>query len=686
MGKRKDILKCYVDNMVDFLQPMTGLTAEELTARVQAIVKEDFKNPQLTYLHTVSEGNVTVKKTDLLTFTREIGDKIIAPSGSVYKTADEQLSFITQFILDNVNNRNKFKKLMLAATAIGDKANRQRYHYAQATTKICNNSIPGGFGSPWNGFYDKGGYNSVTSTARIAISESFLTTEQLLGGNFAFFTEEDILNYILLNVRQCPDNLADTLDRHNIKIITRTELFTFYNDVIRQYQGKGVELQLVSKVLSMFSPSQISYLFYLGNLRHLIWRNSDVFRAKIDGILHAQVDSIDPSISPDDLFKLDGDLAILISATFSDKLEGMQIWDLPKKAPDKAREFVAIGRHVQTCLDEMQELFKIFINVRPHQGRVAVKSNMWRNTVIISDTDSVIFTCKDWVKWYTGKLDICATGYFITSLAIYWLTKAIKDVLVTVSINFGITGKFIHTMGMKNEYLYPIMILYDLKKTYAGIIAIQEGIVLPKPKIDIKGANLRGSDICAESTKFVQDFISNDILKHALDSKVSAVEMIEKVVKFENGIRESLLSGSADYCKMTSLQPKEKYDHPESTNFMYAELWNWVFGDTYDILQLPLKTSIAHIFPPSPSYLDSLSRTNIKLYHKFMSFKETYQRFPNAIAIGSAKNRIPPELMPLLDIRAIVFHNIRPLYLTLNKLSIDVGIDRKQQVLLSDIY
>ena len=136
------------------------------------------------------------------------------------------------------------------------------------------------------------------------------------------------------------------------------------------------------------------------------------------------------------------------------------------------------------------------------------RHEMIRNSVPISDTDSVITTMVKWMLWYNkGDMFVNQDSYNIAAMGIYFMTKCVEHSLYKYSIGYGAKGKFAKIMKMKNEFLYVALVLYSLKKTYAGIIAIHEGIKLKKYKVDIKGANLRSSAICKESTDFNKELI-----------------------------------------------------------------------------------------------------------------------------------------------------------------------------------
>ncbi len=51
------------------------------------------------------------------------------------------------------------------------------------------------------------------------------------------------------------------------------------------------------------------------------------------------------------------------------------------------------------------------------------------------------------------------------------------------------------------------MMLYDIKKVYAALMAVQEGVVQKSLTPDIKGAAIRGTDASATAKVFIKEFM-----------------------------------------------------------------------------------------------------------------------------------------------------------------------------------
>jgi len=666
------------------------LSREEANQYVRDVAKSKYQPKTIIHVETVRYGETRIVAEDLAIYYERKRDMIMSPSGSVYLPTDQKIGIVTQLVTDQLKRRSQHKKAMLQAKAVGDTTTEMQHYFAQTTIKINVNSLPGGMGSMYNVFYDKGNYNSITSSARALIAQAYTTAETVLGGNFAWFSEEELINHIMIHITDGidRDKLRDMMNRHHLRWPTRVELYEFYRKTIQQYHPSD-QIPRVKELINTMTAEEVAFFWYFQNLRHLIWGNENIFRPWLNDLFDLTKIEMRSDVVPDDLFKIDKDLIAVIAVSFNELFstddDTMQVYDFPSKRPDLAKKFVSIAHYVQEQLDGIRDLFDMFIYTRLNTPRINLKKHMFRNTVILSDTDSVIFTAKDWVEWYTGDyFKLTTKTYQISSCAIYWLTKAISHCLAKYSVAHGATGEFIKIMEMKNEFLYPTMIVYSIKKTYAGQIKIQEGVILNKLATDIKGVQLRGSDVCATATKFVEDFLVKHVLEKA-NGRLSAAELIGTVVKFEQQIRKSVLDGETEFFKMLSIKMERDYATPTSSNYFYLMAWQEIFAQKYGDIQPPTKTAIAFLYPPTEQYYTMLEDMDKRLAKSAREFYLKYKRHPASICINPQLDRVPKELIPLIDIRSIIYHNVKALYLTLTQLGISVGSDDKK-LLLSDLY
>lgn len=685
---RPGIISSYRKNMIQHLVRAEDLEPTEAGKLVDEIIKTELTNVRICSDDTLSYGNTKVVYRTLGQFVNDVcRDSIVTPSGSIYTPVHKKKAFLARMIQDGLAQRKALKKKMFVAAAEGNETMTKKFNYAQSSVKIKLNSLPGGLGSPWNLFYDKGGYNAITSSARALIAQSYTIAESFLGGNWAWFNEEELLNHIYICIDKCPpsETINDTISKYGIKTIDSETLFAFMHGTVKQYVP-GVRLDTVAKVLLTLEPHVIQFLYYIHNLRHLFWENENVFKPWMKDLLSIKLSDNWQDHNPGDLWKIDGDLLAVVFTIMSTELEGIKTSDLVDKHPDVARKCVDVGMRMQSMLDAIEPLFDTFIYTEVNAQKVLSRKTMFRNTVIISDTDSVIYTSKDWVKWYVGQVDeIIDDSYNAAAMVTYWLTKAVADTMAKYSIAQGATADNVPIMQMKNEFLYPALILYDAKKVYAGIIKVQEGVVLPKVKTDLKGGAIRSSDVSKESRDFTKDLIVEHILNPAMRGNIGATELINHVVRFEHKLLNSLQSGGIEYLARQSVNTEDSYDKPDSSAWAYVDAWNSIFGAKYDPIQPPDKVPIIKIIPPSLRYIESLKSIDMTIYQKFKDYISAKGRFPTAIVLSTSVRQIPEELLPLVDIRHIVFTNIKPIYLTLERMNIAVGYEKKK-VLLSDVY
>jgi len=689
---RPPLLKTYKENMATYISRVNNIPYAQAEQLVREIMVARYQPKTAVLLDTQLYGEPKIVGTDLATFFESQADKVISANGCVFKQHETKLGITAQMVKEKLAQRKVLKKNMLKAKAVGDENMALQCYYGQTLIKININSLPGSYGSPYNLNYAKDLYNAITSNARALIGYAYSTAEAVLGGNFAWFSEEDLINHITIHLTPGiidKDEVKRVIINHGLKTVDKETLMQFYLKEVRLYKKKA-ELHLVRKLVDSLSPEEVQFFYYFQNLRHIMWGNDEYFRKWTNDTFDLTKIQMDANDNPQDLFKLEGDIVNLVNVSFASVLRppdpSWQVYDLPDKAPDIARKFVTIANHVVDQFKKIQDIFNCFIFTKLCTPCVDTRKFMKRNTAVISDTDSVIFTVKDWIDWYTHDVyKISDATYQISSCAIYWLTKAVAHSLLLYSRAHGARGEYETTMAMKNEFLYPTMILADIKKHYAGVVTIQEGVVLPKPDPDIKGVQFKGSDICKSATKFAENFIINKILMKSMEGKFSAIDLIKEVVAFEKKMEDEIKDGSTEWYKSLSIRTKNYYAVPTSSNYFYYMAWEEIFADKYGTLMLPTKAPVVPIFKPTPQYIEWLGSKNKGICNRMLKFIERYGRLSTYVAINPVTGRVPQELVPIIDTRAIIYHNIKPAYLILSQIGISIPFS-KDELLLGEMY
>lgn len=688
---RAPLLKTYRQQIGKFIERMYGVTKDQADAISMDICTEHYKPLTAIIEETKIDGKPEIKAVDLAPYFDSHSNNLMSVSGSIYMQHTQKLSKTIEMTLDLKSDRKREKKEQFKAKAAGNESESLEHYYRQTSIKITMNSLPGNYGSPYSVFYSKANYNAITSCGRALIGYAYSEIESVLGGNFAWFSKDELKQHIFAHLTKgvdC-DKVRTVMTKYNLKWVDRQQLFEFYQGVLAKYH-KYENYFDIAAIISKLSDEEVQFFYYFQNLRHILMENDAVFRPWIKDLFDMDKVPIF-ECAPEDLNKIDGDLVTLCNVTYHKYIDPgdskIQVYDLPKERPDLARKFVCIAKYVEDKLASVQDIFDVFVYTPINRSNVQARKMMYRNSAVISDTDSVIFTVKDWVAWYTGNVyDYSDMAYHITFLMIYWIQKAVAQCLYIYSQAHGAQGEFAKVMAMKNEFFYPVIVLADVKKHYAGIVTVQEGVILPTPDIDIKGVQFKGSDICKPATEFAKNFIEieglTNMYKHG---RISGHELIDKIRTFEQRIRNDIEAGKADWLEALALRPKNDYANPMSSNWYYFYAWQSIFADKYGEISVPTKAPAVQINKPDAHYFEWLSKTNKSIYQKFKKFIETNKRVPPKFVINPVSGTIPRELIPLVKITDIVHHNVRPIHLFLKQIGISCGHE-DDKLLFSDVY
>lgn len=644
-----------------------------------------------------SYGNIQVaRQEELFKHITRLGDKIIAPFGSVYETTDKISSFLKGMIDEKSALRKKEKKLMLKAKQANDKIAATYHNNNQSTIKVNMNSLIGAMGSNYNFLSSIANFNSVTSTGRYFVTNAFAHGERFLHSNFYFKNEEQLINHIL-TCRKCgPDKevVLETCKKIGFKIPSINEVYDFLIENLHNYQFKS-EHPIIRQLLEDMHEGELTFLYYMSNMKHLVWDNEWYFRPWFDAVLNdTYVDfSNMEECNPEDLREIDGDLAVVLSTVYNpempvnDKGNSISIYDTVTEYPDLAKRFLCIGKYMQSKMDEFKEVFDLFMCHNVAITYVHELKHMFRDVIMLSDTDSILFTVKDWVEWYQKSMKFTPTAYSVNAIVVYWLSKSIKSLIANMSRAFGATGKDVFKMNMKNEFMMPIEIVTSLKKHYASILAIQEGVFYKTPKMDIKGVNLRGSNYSQETLDFVEWWIQ-DIINLIYDTgKLQVSQKIIDILRFERVIYDSLRKKETRFLTVDPVKNQNEYAEADRSIYFNYLFWEHVFSDKYNHILIPTKCFMLPLTNvKNPAYQAMLADRYPDIKRKMEEFINKYPtKDITRIPINPLTNVIPDELIPVMNYKSVIYDNVKPFYIILQSLGISLG-NGKNKILFSDTY
>lgn len=691
--QREDVsvLQAYMQNTMAYLRRLhPEASIDTIRNFINDQVQTSLTRPTLKMINYPSYGNAQIETRDLLEYTDVIRQNIITPAGVLYVRPSVKESFLKRKLLDNISARKLQKKKMLKAAVEGNLGLEQRANYLQASIKIETNSIPGAFGSAHNCLYDKPGYNAVTAISRHCIMCGYAHTEKMLEGNFYFPTVDHCINYCIQMIRLCPRDAMDVVVEFGLVVPTVKEVLDHFSQSLRLYQHVTLGVKaILTEFFTSLTPGELTFIYYAYCLKNLIMRNDHFFRPFLTEFFHTDLE-IDPNVPLTDIFKLNADLLAMVSGLNSDCIQRQSVSEAVKDNNPGIRQLIAIGRHMQSKLDSIGRIISTFLRVDCDTPDAMSHPNMIRKAVIISDTDSVIFSTQHWVEWYLGKINFEKEAYAINGFVVMMLTLTLEQVFARLSTNFGAETGDIYRISMKNEFLYPLMLRTPLPKQYAGRVLVQEGFVLPKPKEDIKGLSYRDSSMCKETVTSGKNFVNWIFDTVMTKGGLTVTECLEKVLDHETRVIKSLEAGERTFVSTIPIRNESDYKKAASSNHYYWRLWDEVFRPKFGEFVIPNKGYEIPLMAngkvlKDERYLARLKDYDSSLYERLLVFMDQNPRAITRLILPMTLKQIPDIIRPIIDIRGIVYDNSTPFIVTMRALGI-VWTTPKDQTLLSDIY
>lgn len=692
--KENDVLtKEYMNSMVTcFKTKYPDLSEDDFREVLKEDVKQKLKRPKARVLDYPTPGNVEDKEIDLLNLCNNfINDYIITPAGTLYQKASKKRSFISKYIGDRLKMRKKYKNESMDHEAKGESLLAKLKDYIQSRIKIFVNAISGAMKSAHNALFDPAGYAAITSIARHACMTAYAHAERFLENNFYFPTEDDLINWLVLTIRHCPNEveLNVIVHQYSLHIPSPIELANSFIESIENYKV-DIDKDYIYSFTDKMPEHQRVFAYYCYNM-HNLFRKNDFAKGWMDSIFRLpemDQDELD-KIDPQEGFKLDEDLLILANTVHHKLIEDMLLADAIKERPDLARQFIYTARYIDRRLRYIQPLFDMFFSSKIDVPNAISQKNLMRKTVILSDTDSIIFTVANWVKWRLGRIEFTPEAFNTSALMVYMLSKSLANVFASMSMNMGMEGPNLRAINMKTELTYPLMIRTPMSKHYISTVIFREGRKLPKPKKDIKGKNLRGSEYGRRTLDFMEKLFLEDILDtYERDLELSAYDLIRKVTIFEKKIKHTTLDGDDAFLQTSNMNMLEHYKDPLKSKYFHYMVWEEVFSDKYGKGHLPSQYKIlpiSTITHKKSDQIEYIKDIDPKIYEKLMGMLSKYPNKKLHAVYIPAASQIPEELIPIIDYRKIIHQKCFGIYIVMRSFNIGLMFDKKV-CLFTDMY
>lgn len=683
----------YIKLMTSYVSNMKGISLEEAEIKVRAVCKQTFKDPSIRFndrdFHTT---DMVSNQTTLSKYIKDVNDKekVLAPTFTTYFNHNERKSLLSKFIDANVKRRSKAKKEAAKAKDDGLMDLYVARDNDQANMKIYNNSLSGAFAQAFSLFCNPTAHSTLTSMTRTVSSLGSASNEKIISGNRHYYNPHVIMmNLITVVNGYDKPKFKVFMDKYNLyqprpmdvlNVIKRSSDFYFKDEDYLTEQ--------IKPYLNTLDGYDRAAFCYIGDLFHLRVFNENTVKTFLTKLSKRVTDQV-----YDDPFKI-----VRNTSEGIVNLTHQICFDLVKGNGKELSKFKDLGIldtvagtvvNIENTLIEYRDLIDNIFLSDNIPSSVAYIKDMVRRTIVLGDTDSTCFSVDEWVKWYFGDIIFNQEATAVASSVSFLATETIAHLMSILSANLNVPRENLHTLSMKNEYLWTVHLPTAVSKHYAALTVMKEGSVFKEAELELKGVHLKNSAVPPFIIKN-----SNEIIEYILNSissnqKVSILHVLNNLKTLELDIKNAILAGQVTYFKKTKVKNADSYaNNEELSPYQRHVFWNTVFGPSYsmlepppyDVYKIPLITDKPSLFKPwivsiedkelssrLSDYMNAAGKKNLATF---------YIEENQAKAYG-----VPKEIIPVIDINSIIIDITKQHRIILDSL----GYYIQDDVLLSDI-
>jgi hypothetical protein len=693
--------KHYIEQSAAFLNISTGKPLEQCIAFVRKTITQGkdigIRDPKITYLERKENGDREQQTGTLNVYISQAikNNQIISPPLTIYKNPEDEESLLVSYIEDNVKMRGKAKKEGFAAAVDGNNELAAVKTIEQTGRKLNNNAVSGGHVSPSTILFNPTAHATLTSICRSTSGYGNANNEKFLAGNRHYWSLDIAINNVSLIATQINlEKLSKLIDTHSLVIPTINDLNECILRSTRLYWRDVTAETYLLDFIAKLNGLQRAAVMYIGDIYHLRLLNPFLVSTFINELATKVIG--DENSDKEEIFntvvKAPEDICNLGHQICSEEMQGHGKKHKELKGTKTLVTLAATIVNIQNVLNKYSDIIDTLwvTNVLP--ASVAYFPNSIRHVAITSDTDSTIFTVQDWVMlecedFFSDKATrIAATMIFLAS-------QTITHVLAIMSKNLGIVEKRLHQIAMKNEFKFDVFVPTQVAKHYFATITCQEGNVRKEVDTEIKGVHLKSSNapkrIITTATNLMKD-IMETVMK---GKKVRILEVLKLVADTERMIIKSILSAELEFFRLGQIKPKEAYTLPErSSPYSTYLFWQEVFATDYGNIAPPpyacmkMSTTLVNMTAMT-NWVSSIE--NKELAKRLSIWIELTKKsmLPTIylpLEIIQTKG-LPKELLPIIDVRRMVFDLCNIFYIVLETLGFYI-LNEKDTRLVSDEY
>lgn len=520
---------------------------------------------------------------------------------------------------------------------------------------------------------------SVTSQGRALISSASLFFESFLANNVKFGSLDEVLEFInnvCKEERKYDDNLildeAVTINNCFAKIIDSCG-YRWYPD--------EEEMDIIWRVINNLSQTEINRVYYKNNLYEFMSNNSMKTAIKII-MKKLKTPFFNALKVPKEIEPELEELAYILKEYV---YYGKMYIDRIDRCDNMIKSTIMVS-DTDSCIISLDAWYR-FVKEIIKDEDLQIKRSDPINVIRFFDVDEfgdpldksqfspIVFEEPDehydfdndeiiMQEHAINPLRIMPQDYLrysIMNIMAFVIDKLLNDYMELFTINnhsYDSSKKC--KILMKNEFTMTRLLMTEVKKSYASIMAVQEGNMVPKSEqLDIKGIASMAKSSMSKSTR---DALKKILLEDILTADtIDQFKIIEHLAILEKKIINSIWDGSKEFYKPVTIKAQNTYKDPLKNQGIKASLaWNAIKSSDLPGIDLDERNAIdiAKININSKN-AESLKEKHPDIYDNVMRVinNEVFKGKIDSIAIPLEVQ--PPEwLLDVIDYKTIVNDNI----------------------------
>lgn len=683
-----DIIGNYTRILSKHLSSKYEKPLEEVTTWVKGKLETKFKpkDPTIHVLRKDKNKDRFRAKTTLQTFLNWVDrdNLVLGPNLVVYENYKKEKSFLSEFVLGNLNKRAETKDLMSNYFASKQEALGNQMNLLQSNYKLFNNSISGATSSPHNSLYCASSHTTLTSICRACTSFANATNEKFLASNRVYFTLDDALaNMADIASRTDLVETERVMEKYDIAYPSVDQLLNVVMDSLKLYNVTNLSAMsdVVKQVIDGYTPAERAAVCYVGDLNALKDSNDTFLRKFIGKILYKPTV---PHSDPDTVLKnAYEDVKILASLLNASYTRGTGIKNIKKSDPETYALYAAHVESIGEHLDTHKDFIHMFLSAHTVPHNLHSVPLMTRKAVVGSDTDSSIFSVQELTKWHEGTYDFSDEADAVSAVFAFMATQVTGNAMLMLSRQLGVREDQFYRLEMKSEYFMPVLSLSNAQKHYVYLMGAKEQNVYAKDKLDVKGLGYKNSRVPTEIMELTNRWYYGLLMAVRNNRKLTPQEILSIPAYVEHSIINSILDGAPDVYLHAKIKDKDQYAKPMSSIYAMLDLWNNTFSAKYGMVtEVPCSGIKANVALPNKAaiveWTDSLD--DVDLAESIMRWCKLNNRWslssivvPNQVITSG---RLPKEIVSIVDKNRVLSDMTSQFYLFLTTFGIYMGNDK----------